>query len=237
MSDDLREEQRFLLASLRDLERELAAGDIDEADYIALRDGYVARAAAITRELEGESQPVVVAKRSLLTKIVAVFVVLALGGGAGVFVAHSSGQRLPGQSASGGIEQSSASLLASARQLNFSNPTKAIEIYTQVLKTEPDNAEATTYRAWLIALTARTATGNIRTMAYAAVISDLLRAVNDDPTYPDPHCFLGIVYYRFLNDAKKSKPELDRCEAMNPPQEVAAFLNAIVAEVNKAVGK
>ena len=47
------EEQRdFLLASLRDLERERAAGDVDTADYEALRSSYTARAADIIRRLE-----------------------------------------------------------------------------------------------------------------------------------------------------------------------------------------
>ncbi|MSZ97169.1 MAG: hypothetical protein F2579_06940, partial [Actinobacteria bacterium] len=49
MSDELRAEQEFLLNSLRDLEREKAAGDIDNADYATLRDGYIARAATVTR--------------------------------------------------------------------------------------------------------------------------------------------------------------------------------------------
>ena len=57
MSDELRDEQQFLLDSLRDLERERAAGDIDEHDYTTLRDGYIARAAAITRELDGSAEP------------------------------------------------------------------------------------------------------------------------------------------------------------------------------------
>ena len=50
---ELEEERRFLLSSIRDLDREHAAGDVDEADYCALRDGYVARAAAVLREIEG----------------------------------------------------------------------------------------------------------------------------------------------------------------------------------------
>ena len=40
---ELEEERRFLLASIRDLDREREAGDVDDADFTALRDGYVAR--------------------------------------------------------------------------------------------------------------------------------------------------------------------------------------------------
>jgi hypothetical protein len=49
----LQEERDFCLRSLRDLEAERDAGDLDEADYEALRDSYVARAAAALRELGG----------------------------------------------------------------------------------------------------------------------------------------------------------------------------------------
>ena len=48
----LEEQRDFLLGSLDDLERERAAGDIDEADYEALRDDYTARAAAVLRALD-----------------------------------------------------------------------------------------------------------------------------------------------------------------------------------------
>ena len=45
----LEEEREFLLQSLRDLEREREAGDIDDADYARLRDDYTTRAAATLR--------------------------------------------------------------------------------------------------------------------------------------------------------------------------------------------
>lgn len=49
---ELEEQRRFLLDSLRDLEREHDEGDIDEGDYEALRDDYTARAAEVLRTLE-----------------------------------------------------------------------------------------------------------------------------------------------------------------------------------------
>ena len=237
MSEDLRHEQQFLLRSLRDLDNERAAGDIDDADYAALRDGYIARTAAITRELEGAVVETATVSRNWARRILVIAVVLAVGAGAGVWVARQSGQRLPGQSASGSIEQSSSTLLASARQLNFSDPGKAIELYTQVLKLEPDNAEALTYRSWILALTARAATGSVKQLALVTAVKDLLRAQQVDEQYPDAHCFLGIVYFRFLNSAALAKPQLDTCKAMNPPKEVQSFVSAIVAEVDKALSK
>ena len=237
MSDDLRDEQQFLLRSLRDLDNEREAGDIDDADYVALRDGYISRTAAITRELDGADVATPIINRNWLRRLLVVVCVIAAGAGAGIWVARQSGQRLPGQSSSGAIEQSSSGLLSSARQLNFSDPGKAIELYTQVLKLEPDNAEALTYRSWILALTARAATGSVKQLALVTAVNDLLRAQKTDNQYPDAHCFLGIVYFRFLNSASLAKPQLDTCKAMNPPKEVQSFVDAIVTEVDKALSK
>jgi hypothetical protein len=49
----LEEERDFCLRSLKDLDAEFAAGDIDEGDYQALRDSYTVRAAAALRRLSG----------------------------------------------------------------------------------------------------------------------------------------------------------------------------------------
>jgi tetratricopeptide (TPR) repeat protein len=237
MSDDLRHEQQFLLRSLRDLDNEREAGDIDDADYAALRDGYIARTAAITRELTGIEAATPSVQRGWLRRILVIVCVIAVAAGSGIWVARQSGQRLPGQSSSGAIEQSTSGLLATARQLNFSDPGKAIEVYTQVLKLEPDNPEALTYRSWILALTARAATGSVKQLALVTAVNDLLRAQKLDNQYPDAHCFLGIVYFRFLNSASLAKPQLDTCKAMNPPKEVQSFVDSIVADVEKALAK
>lgn len=237
MSEELRDEQQFLLKSLRDLDRERDAGDIDEADYHALRDGYIARTAAITRELSGQNSDAEAPPRRWPQRLAVSLAVVALGIGAGVWVAQQSGQRLPGQTASGGIEESTATRLASARQLNFSDPQKAIELYTEVLRLEPDNAEALTYRSWILALTARNSTGSVKQLALTTAVTDLLRAQQNDPEYPDAHCFLGIVYFRFLNNPSLSKPQIDVCKSLNPPASVTSFVNAISDEVDAAVAR
>lgn len=237
MSDDLRHEQQFLLRSLRDLDNERKAGDIDDADYAALRDGYIARTAAITRELTGIEAATPSVQRGWLRRILVIVCVIAVAAGSGIWVARQSGQRLPGQSSSGAIEQSASGILATARQLNFADPGKAIELYTQVLKLEPDNPEALTYRSWILALTARAATGNVKQVALVTAVNDLMRAQKIDNQYPDAHCFLGIVYFRFLNSASLAKPQLDTCKALNPPTEVQSFVDSIVADVDKELAK
>lgn len=233
MSDELQAEQQFLLNSLRDLEKEREAGDIDDDDYRTLREGYILRTAAVARELQGADVVVAAEPSRLLRRVVSVVVVLAVAVGSGVWVARSAGQRLPGQSSSGGIVESTANLLSTARQINFTEPSKAIDLYTQVLKLEPDNAEALTYRSWLLSLGAREAEGAVKQLAITTAVTDLLRAQQIDPDYPDPFCFLGIVYFRFLSDAKLARPQINRCNAMNPPVVVQSFVDAIAEEINK----
>jgi hypothetical protein len=186
MSDELRDEQQFLLNSIRDLEKEREAGDIDDADYETLRSGYVARTAAITRELEGLAAAAEGPQQSWVRRLLVVACVLGLAIGAGVFVANSAGQRLPGETITGAIEQSTANILATARQLNFTDPAKSIELYTRVLKLEPDNTEALTYRAWMLALSSREADVSVKQLALATAVADLIRAQNADPSFPIP---------------------------------------------------
>jgi len=234
---NLEEQRDFLLSSLRDLERERAAGDVDEADYEALRSSYTARAAEVIRKLtEDDVADGEVSARGGMPwrRIVGAVVVVALAAVLGLFVARQSGQRLPGETASGGIAESTANKLAQARQLNFSDPIEAINLYSEVLKVDPDNVEALTYRSWLLALTAREAEQSVRDAAVQTAILGLGRATLLDDTYPDAHCFLGIVSFRFANDVKTAKTELAKCQAANPPAEVKGFVDSVVAELEAA---
>ena len=167
--------------------------------------------------------------------VIAGLVIVAVG--VGWFVANSAGQRLPGQSSSGGIEDSTASLLSQARQLNFSDPQQSIELYSQVLDLSPDNVEALTYRSWLVALVAREAADDVKLLAVATSLEGLQRAIEIDPNYADAHCFMGIVKFRFAGDAQGARDALDVCEANDPPAEVAGFVDSIRAEVDAALGE
>ena len=232
----LEEERNFLLDSLRDIERERAAGDIDDADYSTLKTGYTQRAAEVLKAIDaGQAVMKNREPKSRLRRIVVSFLVVVCACVAGWFVASQSGQRLPGQTSSGGIEDSTASLLSQARAINFSDPQKAIEFYNEVIKLDPDNTEALTYRSWLIALIARDASDDIKIVALAAATQGLEHAIEVNPNYPDAHCFLGIVRFRLAADAAGAKEQLDICAASNPPAEVMGFVTSIIEEVNQAL--
>jgi cytochrome c-type biogenesis protein CcmH len=161
---------------------------------------------------------------------------VVVGAAGGVFVANQAGQRLPLQTATGGIENSTASLLSQARLAGASDVGTAIDLYGQVLETDPDNVEALTYRAWLIMLSARQFDDDLRSQAYASTITALGRAIELDPSYPDAMCFLGIVVFRDGGDAASATQFLDRCLANEPPAEVRGLVQGIADEVAAALG-
>ncbi|TRZ71358.1 MAG: hypothetical protein D4R95_06985 [Actinobacteria bacterium] len=234
----LEEERKFLLESLRDLEREFAVGDLDAEDYRVLKNGYVHRAAQIIKILDAgvdarEARP----RASIKRRVGSVAVVVLIASAVGWFVAQQSGQRLPGQTLSGGVLDSTASMLSQARSLNFSEPKTAIDLYSKVLALNPDHVEALTYRSWLIALVARDAPEDIKLLALAAATQGLDHAIEVEPDYADAHCFLGIVRFRLAGDAAGAKEQLDICAAMNPPAEVKGFVDSIRAEVATALNQ
>ncbi|MFM7391280.1 MAG: cytochrome c-type biogenesis protein CcmH [Actinomycetota bacterium] len=169
--------------------------------------------------------------------VITLAIALVVGIGVGVLVARQSGQRLPLQTATGGIEDSTASLLAQARLAGPTDVKSAIDLYGRVLETDPDNVEALTYRAWLIMLSARQFDESLRTQAYASTITALGRAIELDPAYPDAMCFLGIVVFRDGGDAASASEFLDKCIARQPPAEVRGLVESLRAEVDAALGK
>lgn len=230
---ELEEERHFLLASLDDLEREREAGDLDETDYSALQDGYTARAAAVLRELaDGRAE---LARRpprrwGRLVAIGAGITVVAIA--AGIAVAASSGQRLPGQSLSGDVADTVNVALAEARALQNTDPRAAIARYDDVLKVEPDNPEALTYRGWLVARVG-SAAGAADLVERGEELLD--RAIAVAPTYADPYCFKAVIQFRYRADAAAAKAPVDTCLAANPPQVVRALVEGLQAEIDAAL--
>ena len=55
-----------------------------------------------------------------------------------------------------------------------------------------------------------------------------------DETYPDAHCFLGIAFFRFVNDAEAAEPEVQRCLESDPPAEVKSLVENLAADIATA---
>ena len=225
----LEEERAFLLGSIRDLDREHEVGDVDDTDYQTVRDGYVARAAAVMREIdEGRSALPARVRRPWWRRLVVPAATLAVGVALAVLVSHSAGQRHPGQTLTGGLPQDEVStLLAQGRSMLGGDSAGALAAYRKVLDIEPDNAEARTYTGWLVVLNGRQANDQ----AQIAQGIDLLRAAGQiDPLYADPHCFVAVASGRFLSppDVETAKAEGAVCLASSPPADMVPMIKGLL---------
>lgn len=152
----LEEERDFLLRSLDDLEREYAAGDVDEHDYRTLKNDYTVRAAAVLRSIEAdEPDPADVTDAAAtpraprgrrLATVVGVVAVAVL---AGVLVAQSSGRRDSGGLTGLDVTAASARIRDCQAMEQSGAPQEALDCYTSILDSLPANVEALTYRGWL----------------------------------------------------------------------------------------
>jgi tetratricopeptide (TPR) repeat protein len=236
----LEEERTFLLSSLADLEREREAGDVDDADYAALKDSYTARAADVIRRLRDTDAPKKSGRASSPWRmVIGSLVVLAVAISAGILVARNAGERLPGQTMTGSIGDGSvSSLLVQARSIGMQEIPTALDLYSQVLAVEPDNVEALTYFGWLTIISATQDTESsdeqVRDRFQSGLVL-LRQATIADPEYPDAHCFLGIAFFRFLQDAEAAQGEVDQCLSSNPPAEVAALVKNLSGDIDAAL--
>lgn len=232
---ELEEQRRFLLDSIRDIEREHAVGDIDDHDFTLLRDGYVARAAAVLREIDdGRSSLLAKPPTRWGRRLAIIGATLAAAVGLGLFVAQSAGQRLPGQSLTGGQAADEVAVqLAEGRRLLGTDSAGARTAYERVLQLEPTNAEAATYLAYLQVLDGQ------QTGDQAAVregVAALREAATIDATYGDPHCLLAVAGGNFLDppDEALVQEEGTQCLALDPPQSMVPMIEGLIARVTGA---
>ena len=230
---ELEEQRRFLLGSIRDIEREHSVGDVDDDDFRTLRDGYVARAAAVMREIDdGRSSLPAKDAPHWWRRVAIVGGTLLVAVALGLFVAHSAGQRLPGQSLTGGQPADEVAVqLAEGRRLMNTDSTAARTAYARVLAIEPGNAEAATYFAYLLVLDGQKA--GDQAMVRQGV-ADLQQAATLDDTYGDPHCLLAVSGGNFLDPPDKELvgTEGALCLALDPPQEMVGMIQGLVARMS-----
>jgi tetratricopeptide (TPR) repeat protein len=252
----LEEERDFLLASIRDLEREHAAGDVDDADYQTLLDGYTVRAAQVVRALDGDrsdagtadSSPAGVlgvggstSGRRAVRIAIGVLAVGALAVGIGLALASAWGEREVGQEITGRTPGDEVrTVLVAAREAMRSGAFgQANQLFATAIDLERgrgvDNPEAIAYFGWTLALLSVDEPDDVvATERLDAARLALGQAIESDPAYPDPYCFLAIVEYQFLDDADRALPNIEQCVALDPPAEVAELVDAFAEEIRTA---
>ena len=137
----LDDERASLLRSLTDLQREYDAGDLDEADYLALKDEYTVRTADLLRHRAnveaGVQETVALARRSRAQRPwrrpVGVIATIATALGIGVAVARFAGERVGSQGLTGSVRSAGtarsnevSALLSKAQQNLSADPFKAL---------------------------------------------------------------------------------------------------------------
>lgn len=242
----LEEERDLLLRSLDDLDAEHAAGDLDNADYEALRDSYTQRAAEVLRQLEGPKATgssgskapggrkaaalgADVAGRPKLTRRLAVAGGLAVFAViAGLALAQGLGERGVNDSLTGAVDPSSRTQVMEC-QAQGAGPEGdllgAIKCFDQVLTVDPRNAEALAYRGWYLLLAAGSVQqgGPSDTVPSADIqalidggLDYLTRAIAADPTLPDPLAFRAVAYDR-LGRSEEACDDVAALKALDPP--------------------
>ena len=224
----LEEQRSFLLASLRDLEAEHDAGDIDDGDYAGLNDDYTARAAAVIRAIEGHHALVAARRRpvSWSRRLGAVAAVVVIAIGAGVFVARSAGQRTAGDTITGGTRQSTRDQLLTARQLQAQRDYDgAIKVYDQVLQTDPVNVEALSFRGWMFRLKALQAGSGDQVELLKQAIKGEGDALAAQPGDGPALVFLAVLYGD-LQQPQKALDTLAQAPARAIPDEMSSLVES-----------
>jgi len=232
------EQRNFLLNSLDDLEREHAAGDLDDDDHAALRDDYTARAAEVLRAIEERRRAMDDTRRPAspgrMAGIAAAVVVVAVL--AGVVVAQAAGRRSAGDTVSGGVRPTATQEARRCQRLTAGGQAgQAVECYQSVLDENPDNPTALAWLGWTLVLSSGALEAGTKSDALVAGKSFLDRAVAADADYPDARAFRAIVAQREgrLVDAKA---DLNALYAGDPPPQVRSLTDTLREEVERELG-
>lgn len=216
--DELAEQRDYLLRSIDDLDREFEAGDLDEADYRALRDDYTTRAAAVLRAMEGTGPPAPVAvPQGRFPRVLWVVGVIALAIGAGWLVAMSAGERVAGDAASGSIPEASTDRIARAQRLvREGDILEAVKVYDELLGDDPENPVALAERGWLIS--------RVDPSLVDSGLASIEKAIEIDPRYAEAHFYRGMILLQSKNDAAAAAQAFETALASDPPPDLKSFL-------------
>lgn len=132
-----------------------------------------------------------------------------------------------GAKSPGGAAAPSAIALKLAKAHELDSQGKAVDAlkqYDEVLKDDPTNVEALTYRGWLL-----------KRAGLADQAEDYLhRALASHPNYPDAHFFLGMLLFQDRKNPTAAIPEFERYLASNPPADTVQAVQGVLAQARQA---
>lgn len=243
----LEEERDFLLRSLGDLEREYAAGDVDDSDFEELKDDYTARAAAVIRAIEDRTEAVksLRPQRNWQRTALGLVLVGAMAVGASWVVFRNAGTRAPGQGLTGDIRQDSSNLILQAQgltgqaqaSLQAGDSAKAIkqfesavQTYDKALEISPENVQALTYRGWVLHTIALSSEPSVAVEFDRQALEYLDEAIAIDPLYSDARVFRAILE-RNAGDFAAAKVDLDAIDMNAIPMYMIQMVNGVKEDV------
>ena len=238
------DERSFFLRSLRDLEREHAAGDVDDDDYERLRARYTEAAARALRE-QGAAPPerergLRRLRRALgrrrTRRVLAIGGTASLLAGIALAAASFAGARLPGEDPTGSVSVPQATkvaqqLVEASEFANAGQISSALNMYAVVLSEVPRQPEALTYEGWLERLaglsahsasTVREGDGQMRT------------AIREHPSYPDARALFGIALDEDDHDASGAIAQFRAFLADHPSSTLVAEVGPQLAAIYTA---
>lgn len=215
------DERDHLLRSLDDLDDELEAGDLDQADYEALKDDYTARAAEVLRSIERheDAKPEPRGRRRTGGWIIGL---TGLAVGAGLLLAQAVGERGVNDQITGSITPSDRDRVFECQQMGAQADMllESLTCFDEVLDGDPNNVVALTYRGWYVVLASGTAQQAGQDDAAVELRESgmlfLDRAVEVDPEYPDARAFRAIVFDR-SGEPGRACEEIAVLAAGSPP--------------------
>lgn len=247
--EELEEERDFYLRSIRDLDEEFAAGDLDEDDYVSLREAYTLRAASVLKALNGEDSLQGAAPDGLETTAgasgpsltgfgawrrrlgVGIAAVVIAAGACWVVVA-SSATRLPGEEITGKALGSQAvvqELGKAAKAESSGDQLSAVKDYQAILNSDPNQPEALTGEGWLLAQTQQPA-------LLKQGLGMLGTAEKVAPEYSPAHVYRGIALLS-EGDYAGAVPELQWYLDHNPDPQLAPRVRQALQEAQAKAGQ
>jgi len=246
--DEAAEERDFLLRSLDDLDREHAAGNVDDDTYERLHADYTARAAIALRAMKeggepGDEPDVEDAPRGrhrlLVVGGLVVFAVVVA-----VSLAFALGARLPGNTVTGRQVSPGGDVTNAQREQRLVAATKArptdaqaqlalarfrlgqqdlvgaLTAYQAAAALAPTDPEPFAYSGWIIRLQGDP----------DQALQLLDKAVQVDGTYPDAHFFRGFVLLRDKKDPNAAIPDFQQYLVESPDSPLADQVRSLLAE-------
>jgi len=237
-SDELRteleEERDFLLASIRDLDREHAAGELSDRDFQALHDDYTARAAVVLKALQrppsrpGRDRGTPAPVRTRRPLVITLGVILVIAALTGATVAAFSGQREPGAPVTGSLPDTPSGRMQQALQLESEgDASEAFKIYDELIRNDPRNVQALAYKGWLLK----------RAKLPDLALASLDQAIAIDPRFPDAHFFRGMVLYQDRENAAGAVTEFRLFLSNNPPPEMVPLVEDVLRRAMADAGQ